>query len=317
MAVNKTVIGVIAGAVVLGVGGIWGWAAAQDEARKKVRDFVLDNDLEDHVRYSDVSYSPLSGELVIHDVRVSDEDDAPRIKQAVIYGVEESDNEDIPREISLALQGVEFGTKQVAEINREAHTGLVSLGYQDLTGDLRFEFARDSEARELSLHLAASIPKLGEVGFSGKLVNIDVNDFSGGDTQQMIGNPLMLLGLLQRSLGDLAIADLNLEYKDYGLIKRYKLVEDARSQNWPDEPSRWDNLEEQREELIRDLKKSGLSGAQAGDIADALIAFVESPDVIRFRTDMDRPLKIQKLFSSKKNPLDTFLQLANAKVESN
>ena len=87
MAVNKTVIGVIAGAVVLGVGGIWGWAAAQDEARKKVRDFVLDNDLEDHVRYSDVSYSPLSGELVIHDVRVSDEDDAPRIKQAVIYGV--------------------------------------------------------------------------------------------------------------------------------------------------------------------------------------------------------------------------------------
>ncbi len=317
MAVNKIVIGVAAGAVVLAIAGVWGWNSAQDEARNRVRSFVLDNNLEDQVSYSDVSYSPLSGELVIHDIRVAGAADAPSVKQAVLYRFEESDNEDLPREIGLELKGVAFDTTQVAELQREVYVSLVSLGYQDLAGDLRFEFARDPQQRALSLRLAASVPELGEIDFSSRLVNIDVADFAGQNSQQMMGNPLMLLGLLQQSLNDLAIAELQLEYKDYGLVKRYKLVEDARSQEWPDDPSRWDNIDGRRDELIRDLKNSGVGGAQAGDIADALVDFIESPEVIRFRTDMEQPLKVQKLFSTRQNPVETFFQLANARVESN
>lgn len=317
MAMNKIVIGAIAGVAVVGIGATWGWTAAQDEARKKVRDFVLDNNLEDQVRYEDVSYSPLSGELVIHDVRITDVDDAPRIKQAVLYRFEESEKGEVPREIGLALEGVALDAKQLAGINREVQTSLVALGYQDLTGDLRFEFERDPEARALSLRFVVSIPRLGEIDISGDLADIDVADLTDVNAQQMTGNPLMLLGLLQRSLSELAIAGLSLEYKDHGLAKRYKLVEAARSQEWPGDPSRWDDPEEQREEMIRGLKNSGVGGAQAGEIADALIDFAESPESIRFRTDMDRPLKVQKLFASQRNPVETFFRLANAKIESN
>ena len=45
MAVSKTLVGVVVGVAILGIGGVWGWMAAQDEARKKVRAFVLDHDL--------------------------------------------------------------------------------------------------------------------------------------------------------------------------------------------------------------------------------------------------------------------------------
>ncbi|WP_322978919.1 hypothetical protein [Pseudomonas sp. C11] len=237
---NKSVMAVAGGAVVLLAAGYWGLSAyAAKQAEKRLEDWAYDMEVDDKLHWQSVSSSPFGGRVSIHGVELETGRNQPplRIEEMTVSELLQGDERS---RIRLQFKGIEADDSAYANLRgigalagggarRAMHdlepalnSGLMTLAPSDL--ELFVDI--DDDAGTLESELMVSLPELFEMRVNYQLSN------QRGLNRQLVRvqdeladaeNLFQVLGLLQgfeQGLERAEIASVTLSLKDHGMLKR-------------------------------------------------------------------------------------------------
>lgn len=166
--------------VALSLLGYWAWNYAQEAASDRVADVFEENDLDLFLDYEEVSYNPVSGRLVLHDLRLDTERLAEEV--AIPQLIELSKKHDEIRVGTLEILDYEiskgllvgfhwklhlpdidmlellspYSETSLLPYNNRSEAGtvpLIALGYDSIGMDLEVEYELDEDDNELRVRI--------------------------------------------------------------------------------------------------------------------------------------------------------------------
>ncbi|TRO11101.1 hypothetical protein EQ836_13575 [Ectopseudomonas mendocina] len=284
---NKRLVAVAGGAVVLLVAGYWGLSAqAGKQAEKRLEDWAYDMELDDKLRWQSVSSSPFGGRVSIHGIELETGRKQPalRVAELVVSDVLQDDERS---RIRLQFKGVEaddsayanlrgIGALAGGDVRRAMHgfepalsSGLLALKPSDL--ELYVDI--DDNAGTLESELAVDLPELFETR-----INYQLNNQRGLNKQLSrlqddladADNIFQALGLLEevgQGLQRAEIASVTFTFKDHGMVKRSIALQQR--YNTPLDPTAG-SADKQRERHYERLVNEMVRNCEGEDIGRSL-----------------------------------------------
>ena len=198
--------------VVLAVALMGFWIYAQSEARKRVDDFVSDNELDDIISYKNVSYNPFTSRLELSGFAVHLTKNPVKSETLIVHDWEEDESGDIPTMLDIEIEGAsgQFNELTHFGLPKQLVRDLLELGYGEIDGSLRLRYDLDLDEDVYGLSLKVKLKEMGEAELVAAVADI------GGLVKQLQKNPKSAFMRGGEAIKDMAIADLQLSYQDYG-----------------------------------------------------------------------------------------------------
>lgn len=127
---------------------------------------------------------------------------------------------------------------------------------------------------------------------------------------------LGILGALGDELEKVTLSDMHLAYKDEGLLKRYRNYAEGYNGRLPDQPSTTEFTKEKQKELLKNLTTDGMPNKMADELVHVIGNFVNDPDEIEFKTNIDAPIQLARVFNTNKNALVELMVISNAELNN-
>lgn len=284
---NKRLVAVAGGAVVLLVAGYWGLSAqAGKRAEKRLEDWAYDMELDDKLHWQSVSSSPFGGRVTIHGVELETGRNQPALRVAELI-VSDALQDDERSRIRLQFKGIEaddsayadlrgIGALAGGDVRRAMHGFEPALSSGLLTlkpSDLELYVDIDDKAGTLESELAVDLPELFETRINYQLTNqrgLNKQLSRLQDDLADADNIFQALGLLEgvgQGLQRAELASVTLAFKDRGMVKRSIALQQR--YNTPLDPTAG-SADEQRERHYQRHVEQMVRNCQAEDLGRSL-----------------------------------------------
>ncbi|MBG0842316.1 hypothetical protein [Ectopseudomonas toyotomiensis] len=237
---NKRLVAVAGGAVLLLVAGYWGFSVqAGKKAEKQLEDWAYDVELDDKLHWQSVSASPFGGRVSIHGIELDTGRNQPAVRVAELIVSDVLDDDERSR-IRLQLKGIEaddsayadlrgIGALAGSDVRRAMHGFEPALNSGLLTlkpSDLELFVDIDDRAGTLESELSLNLPELFETRISYKLSNqrgLNKQLSRLQDDLADADNLYQVLGLFEaagQALQRAEIDQVTVAFKDLGMTRR-------------------------------------------------------------------------------------------------
>ncbi|MBH3339484.1 hypothetical protein I5L51_10245 [Pseudomonas mendocina] len=284
---NKRLVAVAGGAVVLLVAGYWGLSAqAGKQAEKRLEDWAYDMELDDKLHWQSVSSSPFGGRVSIQGIELETGRNQPALRVAELI-VSDALQDDERSRIRLQFKGIEaddsayanlrgIGALAGGDVRRAMHGFEPALSSGLLTlkpSDLELYVDIDDKAGTLESELAVDLPELFETRINYQLSNqrgLNKQLSRLQDDLADADNIFQALGLLEevgQGLQRAEIASMTFTFKDHGMVKRSIALQQR--YNTPLDPTAG-SADEQRERHYERHVNEMVRNCEGEDIARSL-----------------------------------------------
>ncbi|OZB32574.1 MAG: hypothetical protein B7X51_06575 [Pseudomonas sp. 34-62-33] len=237
---NKRLVAVAGGAVVLLLAGYWGLSVQSGkQAEKRLEDWAYDVELDDKLHWQSVSSSPFGGRVSIHGIELETGSNQPAVRVAELIISDLLENDERSR-IRLQFKGIEvddsayaglrgIGALAGGDVRRAMHGFEPALNSGLLTlkpSDLELFVDIDDGAGTLESELSLNLPELFETRISYQLNNqrgLNKQLSRLQDDLADADNLYQVLGLFEAAGQALQRAEIDrvtVAFKDLGMTKR-------------------------------------------------------------------------------------------------
>ncbi|GEM_PF-6756819 len=275
---------------------------ADNRAEKKLNALLTDLDLENRVKYADIDYSLISGELLVEKITVSSPRGDATIERLRVHRYTDS-------EATIYVEGIRFSDDEFINDMKE-------LGYDDPRINLSFDASIDDENRMLDVrNFSFEMPGGFRLSFRFLLTNIDsdllrkLSEFDGTNREQL--NREQLNELSDR-VAKVKVSYFETVLSDLGI--RDKIIKaEAKKQGKGEE--------EIRRKIVGDMEKS-LKKAKSEfekKLVQSVKSFIEKGGLVRITLKPETPVEFQELIftlmlSAQTKDLKPFVERFKAEV---
>ena len=248
------------------------------------------------ITYHDASINIFTMAIKIYDLEIHVPSREPiMIKEVDIDAIDTK--HETPRFMDVKLDGINVDLQALSRVNPMAASIIKSLGYDELSSDIRMDYKFDKDAKMLDIkEMSWRLKNAGKLTYEAKLYNVD----------SLAG----LMMQIQLSPQSLQIGKVVVKYKDRSLTNRVIKLLAQQSGKTPDLYKK-----ELIEKLETNLKTAQQNNSSFNEkFGKAFIGFIKDPDEFKISVSPSEPIPISEL-QNMQNPKELSAKL-NIKISN-